>query len=45
MLLQVTSGFLHWRVQANFKGKVNPEQAKDLTKFYKPRNSQATENI
>lgn len=32
-------------VQANFKGKANPEQAKDLTKFYKPRNSQATENI
>lgn len=31
--------------QANFKGRVNPEQAKDLTEFYKPRNSQATENI
>jgi len=32
-------------VQDSFKGKANPEQAKDLTKFYKPRNSQATENI
>lgn len=32
-------------VQASFKGKANPEKDKDLTKFYKLRNSQATENI